>query len=277
MNEVLNLVPFPTKILDFLYLGGQNFLLDNSALEPIYLEEDRQVCSILCCAKECSWCKKHANNPHIKILRVNIKDYSWLGNKSEFDHTFEKCFQFLAKAKVDYETNGSTRCCLVHCMRGRSRSATVVMAYLMNRQHFSLEDAYLHCKTKRFIVGPHFLLKQKLIQYQTHLQHQQHKKDLKKVETSRNKLWTLAEWKAKEKELDAKLLDKKDQLIVEEEARAVLKKTVLPSSSESEVSSTVSSPVSSKSSSFSTSFPKQNDTFFSKWNGFVCKMKRILQ
>jgi len=42
----------------------------------------------------------------------------------------------------------------VHCMAGRSRSATVVLAYLMTRHGMSLADAYQFLKSKRPGISP---------------------------------------------------------------------------------------------------------------------------
>jgi len=43
---------------------------------------------------------------------------------------------------------------LVHCQAGISRSATLVIAYLIKHQKMNLKDAYLHVKSKRPQIGP---------------------------------------------------------------------------------------------------------------------------
>lgn len=45
----------------------------------------------------------------------------------------------------------SDRPVLVHCMRGRSRSATIVIGYLMTRNKWTLKEAYTHVKVCSFI------------------------------------------------------------------------------------------------------------------------------
>eukprot|EP00095_Tigriopus_kingsejongensis_P000103 snap_masked-scaffold1424_size42081-processed-gene-0.5 protein:Tk00103 transcript:snap_masked-scaffold1424_size42081-processed-gene-0.5-mRNA-1 annotation:"dual specificity protein phosphatase 12-like" len=53
---------------------------------------------------------------------------------------------------------------LVHCFRGKSRSATVVIAFLMQKYNLSLEQAFARVKVKRDCVNPHegFLAQLKL-------------------------------------------------------------------------------------------------------------------
>jgi dual specificity phosphatase 12 len=44
---------------------------------------------------------------------------------------------------------------LVHCYRGRSRSATVVVAFLMQKHGYSAERALAKVRSKREIIQPH--------------------------------------------------------------------------------------------------------------------------
>jgi protein-tyrosine phosphatase len=57
------------------------------------------------------------------------------------------------QARTHCEAN-KTRC-LVHCARGRSRSATIILSWLVSRGGLSLHDAYLLVKRRRPIIGPH--------------------------------------------------------------------------------------------------------------------------
>ena len=45
--------------------------------------------------------------------------------------------------------------CLVHCFRGRSRSATVVAAYLMHKHGYSAQKAISKIRSKRPSINPH--------------------------------------------------------------------------------------------------------------------------
>lgn len=56
---------------------------------------------------------------------------------------------------IDKElNNGNT--VLVHCFAGISRSATIVIAYIMKKYRWTYSKAYIFVKTKRPIVDPNF-------------------------------------------------------------------------------------------------------------------------
>ncbi|PVD30608.1 hypothetical protein C0Q70_09881 [Pomacea canaliculata] len=54
---------------------------------------------------------------------------------------------------------------LVHCHAGRSRSATVCLAYLMRTCHLSLDAAYEHVRTRREVIDPNLNFMQQLQDY----------------------------------------------------------------------------------------------------------------
>lgn len=54
----------------------------------------------------------------------------------------------------------STDKVLVHCVMGRSRSATLVLAYLMMKHSLSVVDAVEHVRQRRCILPNHGFLKQ---------------------------------------------------------------------------------------------------------------------
>jgi protein-tyrosine phosphatase len=62
-----------------------------------------------------------------------------------------------------YEEGGKI---LVHCMEGKSRSTSIVIAYLMDSQGLSLLKSYQHVKCLRFITQPNQNFLDQLAEYE---------------------------------------------------------------------------------------------------------------
>lgn len=95
----------------------------------------------------------------IHLCRIDIKDFV---TESIAKH-FEIAFSFLDQCQ---SAGGIV---LVHCVVGKSRSASVVLAYLMSRKRMPLLEAVNHVKQTRDIIRPNdnFLLE--LQRYETEL------------------------------------------------------------------------------------------------------------
>ncbi len=57
----------------------------------------------------------------------------------------------------------------MHCFAGVSRSATIVIAYLMQEIHMSLKDAMMHVKKQRYFINPNDGFRRQLQQFQREL------------------------------------------------------------------------------------------------------------
>ena len=93
---------------------------------------------------------------HRIVKKVNDEETAWI----ELETDFETLFQFIDTARLAKEN------ILIHCSQGQSRSATVLIAYLINRFHVTFEDAMVFLKTKRFLVDPIPGLQKKLALYE---------------------------------------------------------------------------------------------------------------
>ena len=58
---------------------------------------------------------------------------------------------------------------LVHCQAGVSRSATICLAYLMQHQDCSLEQAYDQLKARRSFISPNLNFMQQLLAFESQL------------------------------------------------------------------------------------------------------------
>ena len=94
--------------------------------------------------------------PRISFMHMQVSD---LPDEDILSHLGE-AIEFMDSA---ISRGGSV---LVHCFRGRSRSATVVIAYLMYKHHYKLEKAFFKVKSKRDCINPHlgFLAQLKLFE-----------------------------------------------------------------------------------------------------------------
>ena len=142
-----------TKILDHLYLGS---VYDVKI--PKHLIADLKITHILNVAEEAT---TEINLPQISTKKMIVEDIIE-PNDNQFQ-VFEEAINFIEAAK---QKNGVVLC---HCMRGRSRSCTIVIAYLMKKCNLNLKQAYLLVKEKRPPIGPHRHLREQLVKYEMHL------------------------------------------------------------------------------------------------------------
>ncbi|KAI5415965.1 dual specificity protein phosphatase 1 [Lathyrus oleraceus] len=102
---------------------------------------------------------KNVNVTHIltvagKIAPAHPGDFVYkvidVADKEDTNLTqyFNDCFEFIDEAKK----NGGY--VLVHCYAGRSRSVTIIVAYLMKYRGMSLSEALQHVKNKRPKAAP---------------------------------------------------------------------------------------------------------------------------
>eukprot|EP01112_Ceratiomyxa_fruticulosa_P022589 TRINITY_DN8321_c0_g2_i1.p1 TRINITY_DN8321_c0_g2~~TRINITY_DN8321_c0_g2_i1.p1 ORF type:complete len:229 (+),score=58.41 TRINITY_DN8321_c0_g2_i1:52-687(+) len=139
----------PTEILPHVFLGSGYNAKDQSIIDAVGIGYILNVADEID-DKPPKWYKG-------KYLKMVIQDHVE-EHKPQYA-TFEKLFEIFDEC----EKSGTK--CLIHCARGRSRSATVVIAYLMQRKSMTLKNAHNHVKELRPLVGPHKNLKVQLLAY----------------------------------------------------------------------------------------------------------------
>jgi len=136
-----------SEIIDgFLYLGAAQDLHDADNIR------DRKIQRIINCAKEC----KH-NRPDLVTLSTFWED----SEVQSIADGFDAAFLFLDEAREKKEA------VFVHCMVGKSRSAALVIAYLIRSFSMDLKNAFDHVRRKRIIVKPNNGFMKQLIEYET--------------------------------------------------------------------------------------------------------------
>jgi len=137
------------QILPNLYLGGIAAVADHGALVESGI---RAVC---CCCRELEMPTSEFCS-QLEYYRVDVEDISrepielFIAEATEFIHSWISREQPV----------------LVHCRAGVSRSASIVIAYLMTYQGYSLHDAFFLVRSHRSIITPNIGFMEKLGDYE---------------------------------------------------------------------------------------------------------------
>lgn len=86
----------------------------------------------------------HRYPPNIQQMCIPVDDVP----NADLLKYFDPAIQWIANAL----NNGGR--VMVHCVWGMSRSATVIIAYLITMKHLSLEEAFRLVKSKRWVIRP---------------------------------------------------------------------------------------------------------------------------
>ncbi|XP_035210118.1 dual specificity protein phosphatase 10-like isoform X2 [Stegodyphus dumicola] len=146
--------PRATAILPFLYVGNERDAEDLSGLKELGIGYVLNVTNHVpgyCDDKGFAFLRL----PAIDSYQQNIKQY------------FNKAFAFIDEAR---QRNSAV---LVHCQAGVSRSATIVIGYLMYHTSMSSMEAYQMVKSKRPIISPNLHFMGQLLELEQILQNNQ--------------------------------------------------------------------------------------------------------
>jgi len=149
----------PNLIIKGIYLGGYENARDKETLK-----DKLKITHVLNCATE-------LNNyfpKTFKYCKLQLMDRE----KQHIADTFEKACLFIDEALK--HKNGK---CFVHCQEGKSRSVTIVAAYLMSRHKFSLDNALATITSKRRIAQPNKGFLSELREFERELQVQDDQKE----------------------------------------------------------------------------------------------------
>lgn len=156
----------PSLIIDpYLYLGGIKSI-DVKILKRL------GITHVLNAAREVQLNTRELNAAKITTLHIPATD----GKGYNMLEQFKVAFDFIDKAK---QAKGKV---IIHCARGISRSATLVIAYLMYRYNLRLKKAYNYVKSCRPKILPNrlFILQLKQFEYELYSMHQQQQQSSQK-------------------------------------------------------------------------------------------------
>jgi len=133
----MNDYTIPDKIIDSIYLGKSNSARNLNILREIGITHILMVGYDLEAV--------FPNDFIYKSIEIDDKECS------NIESFFEEAFEFIDNNNVNRNENKKV---LVHCHAGVSRSATIVIAYLMKKFNMNFEDAMKKCKEGRNCINP---------------------------------------------------------------------------------------------------------------------------
>ena len=136
-----------TEIIDKIYIGSYDNAKDKDELEK------NNIKYVLNCASECN----NIFEDKIKYLKLEIKDQ----NDFPIQDYFEKGANFINESLMNNDGK-----ILVHCMQGKSRSTTILMAYLIKYKKQDTNSAYKTIKAKRRLAMPNLGFMYKLREFE---------------------------------------------------------------------------------------------------------------
>ncbi|EFO62608.1 Dual specificity phosphatase, catalytic [Giardia lamblia P15] len=125
-----------SKITDFLYLSSL------TAAQNTELLQKNEITHVINCCLESQSPRYGISN--LTCLLLKLRD-TGLEN---IDSLFLEAIAFIHEARMQNKT------VLVHCYQGVSRSASLVIAYIMWANDLSYEEAYSHVRSCRGVVAP---------------------------------------------------------------------------------------------------------------------------
>lgn len=139
----------PAEIRDHLYLGSARAVSDEALLR------ERGITHIVNATVELP----NELERNFTYLRLDLDD----DQKVNIMDAIETCYNFIEECRNE---GGKV---LVHCQAGISRSAAVVIAYLMKEEGMSLRDAFFYVKSKRSQIGPNVGFFRQLTEFEVSL------------------------------------------------------------------------------------------------------------
>ena len=146
-NDMYNLFTNPTHIIDNIYIGNAYNAADYYTLKKLGIKKIVNV------SEEIS------NYFPSEFEYYNIKVLD--NEDGRLKPHYNKFISFTNQSNKSNDDKDSN--ILVHCFMGSSRSATLVVLYLMRNHHMTFEDAYKFIKNKRNIVNLNTMFAKELI------------------------------------------------------------------------------------------------------------------
>jgi protein-tyrosine phosphatase len=131
--------------------AGSLFLGNEDGAASVQLMTERNIGAVLTCTIS-TGLRYPPHIAHYFIMCMDSEDFP-------IRDKFEEAIRFIDEWLP-------TRNVLVHCLAGASRSASIVIAYVMARHRLSFQDSYFHVKHRRPRMSPNKGFKKQLQDYE---------------------------------------------------------------------------------------------------------------
>ena len=138
---------YPDKVLDYLYIGS----LRSAQTPKVY--DVLNIGYVVTCGRN-----MQINHEGVKRLELAVEDVE----EQSLNPYFEQLCEFI-------EVNKDSSSILVHCFAGLSRSATMILSYLMKRKNMRLDESMKYLVNIRPNIHPNTAFMKELIRYDKEL------------------------------------------------------------------------------------------------------------
>lgn len=146
------------EVTDYLWIGNAESL---HFIDPMVGDNPLEFTRVITLASDPSIYDRFDIPEAIERLTLTMSDNE--NGWAQLEPHLEKAFDMIDKARIEEKP------ILVHCKEGTSRSAALVLAYLLAKTNVTLEQARIYLKFVRFTVNPKPCFMQKLEEYASKL------------------------------------------------------------------------------------------------------------
>ncbi|KAF9366458.1 Dual specificity protein phosphatase 10 [Mortierella sp. NVP85] len=158
----------PVSVLPNLYLGAEHNASDIRTLRRLGITFVLNVAIEIAQESELGSVTDSTKVNETRVVRggVEFRTLAWTHHQKNLLRDFPTAFELIDEAVASNNGNGKA---LVHCQLGVSRSASLVIAYVMRSLGMGLTEAYDFVKQRSSVISPNMSLMYQLAEFEKYL------------------------------------------------------------------------------------------------------------